>query len=659
MEAPAVVTPPLPATAPAASDATVDRRSAVPARVPALAMGAAAATVALLTCAAALLVAGGAPPTGLPDGLADPGPTVGWGLRLIRPLALVAAVVTVGSLMVAAGLGPPDRELLQRCLRLTRRTAALWSAAGVTGFVLTVCDALGVPVSAVSPSQLLPWSTDTAAVSHLALALGAAAVAMGTFATRTSSGARVLLVVALGASLTVPAAGHVAGLDDGGSSLSGLLVHVVAALVWTGGLAGLVLHLRNDRAALAIAVPRFSALALAAYLALATSGLIAVAGMLPFSGPEWVAAWSSGYAGVVAGKVALLVLLGAVGLRHRQRTLPRVLAGEPRSFLRLAAGELLLMAVAAGLATALARTPVPAQATPDHRGQSDVEELSVVTLATAWQPNAVVLVVVAVAVAAYVVAARASYDGEGRPWPRRRTVCFVSGAVLAVLTLCSSVATYAPVLLSVHVVQLLLMLLVVPALLLLGRPALLVRASRRLFSSRFGRDLLSAPATGAVATFVLLTVLYRTPLVELTLRSPWWHLLVLTVAAACGAALLRPLLAADERGAGRRGERAGWLATVAATFGILALQLGTGDKLLAAAWFSELRLGWAEPVSDQRLAGGVFALAAVALAVLAAVVVARTAPKPQSSRSRVVSPPSRGQSVTSTRPSRSSAPNGP
>lgn len=631
MKASAVVSPSLPSAEPATAGRSdeprsTDRRSVASASL----LGAAAAAVALLSCAAALLVAGGAPPRGLPAGLADPGPTVGWGLRLVRPLALLAAVLTVGSLLVAAGTGPEDRQLRDRCLRLTRRTAAVWSVTGVIGFVLSVCDSLGVPVTAVRLAQLQPWGAETAASAHLVLALGAAAVAVGTLLLRSPAGARVLLAVALGASLVVAATGHATGTVDGGASMSGLLVHVVAAMVWAGGLAGLLLHLRADRAALAVAVPRFSVLALGAYLALATSGLIALGGALPFSGPGWAAAWASGYAGVVAAKVALLVLLGAVGLRHRRRTVPRVVAGEPRAFVRLAAAELLLMAAAAGLAAALARTPVPPPTTSVHGGQGAVEELTVLTLATSWRPNAVVLVVVAVAVAAYVTAARTSYDASGRAWPRPRTACFVAGAVVAVLTLCSGVATFAPVLLSVHVAQLLLVLLVVPPLLLLGRPVQLAGAARGLSLPPSVRDLLSAPATGAVATFVLLTAVYRTPLVELTLRSPWWHLLVLALSAVCGVVLLGPVLVAHERGVDRPGERAAWLATVAVALGVLALQLGTGDRLLAAAWFSELRLGWSEPESDQRLAGGVLALAAVTVALLAGAVRARRPRKAQS-----------------------------
>ncbi len=57
--------------------------------------------------------------------------------------------------------------------------------------------------------------------------------------------------------------------------------------------------------------------------------------------------------------------------------------------------------------------------------------------------------------------------------------------------------------------------------------------------------------------------------------------------------------------------------------GLLAYQLTYGDQLLAAAWFLELRWGWVDPVADQRLAGGLTAVAALGLVALAVALVGR------------------------------------
>lgn len=611
-------------------------------------MVASVALVAFATCVAALLAAGGAPPD-LPDGIVDPGPLVGWGLPLTRLAGLLAGVLTVGSLLVAAGLGPGDPTSVRRALRGARRAATTWAATGVAGHVLGTAESAGVPLSSIGPGQLLPDPDSTASGAQLGAVVLAAVVAVGAGAAGTRSRARVLLLGGIAAALPVPVVGHVATADDGAMSLGGLVVHVGAALVWTGGLAGLLLHLRGDRDALLLAVPRFSSLALGAYVALAGSGLVAVAAALPFTGAGWSTAWSSGYAGVVGAKTVVLVLLGAAGLGHRRRTLPRLLAGEPRAFLRLAGPELVLMAAGAGLATALSRTPPPPREVVDHGEPASPEELSPAELLLTWRPDAVVLLVLGVAVAAY-LRTRGRVVAAGQVWPRHRTGCFVAGAGVAAVALCSGIAAYAPLMLSVHLVQLLVVLLVVPPLLLLGRPAALAAAAHGAGLPVGVRRLLGAPATGAVATCVLLTVVHRTPVMLLSLGSPWWHLLVLTSTLACGTALLWPVL--GEGGPARRRlvEWATWLVPVAACLAVLALQLRAGDRLLASAWFLELRLGWVDPVADQRSAGTVAGLTAVVVVTLGCVV-ALVATRP----------PRRGavHSSSSTRPRRSSAVSAP
>ncbi len=613
-------------------------------------VAAAVVVVAVAVCVGALVLAGGAP-TDLPPGIPDPGPVVGWGLPAARLAGLLAAILTVGSLLVAAGLGPDDPGSARRALRTARRSGAAWAASGIAAYGLGVAETAGVPLSSLSPGLLSPGAASTSSMAQLAAALLAGVVAAGAGGPGARARARVLLVVALAAALPVPVAGHAAA-DDTGLAVGGLAVHVGAALVWTGGLAGIVVHLRADRDALAVAVPRFSALALGAYVALTGSGVLAAAAALPLTGQGWEVAWSSGYAGVLAAKLVVVVLLGWVGLQHRRRTLPRVLAGEPRSFLRLAGLELVVMAAGAGLATALSRTPPPPRSVTDHAGTGRPDELSWASLLLSWQPQAVVLLVLGVAVATY-LHTRSRVLATGRAWPRHRTGCFLAGSVLAAVALCSGVAVYAPLLLSMHLAQLLVMLLVVPPLLLLGRPAALLEAVPGLDLPAGLRRLLATPATGAVAACVLLTVVHRTPLMALSLGSPWWHLLVLTSAVGCGLALWWPVLAEAGPARPRVVEWTAWLVPVVACLAVLALQLRTSDRLLAAAWFLELRLGWVDPVADQRLAGTVAGLTAVVLAALGcavAVVATRSPGAPQDDPAH---------SSSSTRPRRSSAATAP
>ncbi len=296
------------------------------------------------------------------------------------------------------------------------------------------------------------------------------------------------------------------------------------------------------------------------------------------------------------------------------------------------------MGAALGLASALSRTdaPVPVEVRPAHGTghptlPAVVEPLSLVELATAWRPDAIVLVVLATASVAYAAGVR-ELRRRGRPWPWARSVAFAAGIAVALVTLCSGVATYAPAVLSVQVAQLLVALLLVPLLLLLGDPAGLAvevgsarrtDAAARLFGSRAARAAGSA-VTGAVAVCALLVAVYRTPLIEVSQRSSWMHLAVLALALASGLLLLWPVLGADVvRRPGGTTEWGWCMVGVAGCLAILAAQLRYGDRLLAAEWFLELRWGWIDPVADQRLAGALVAAASVAVLALAALLGAR------------------------------------
>jgi len=99
---------------------------------------------------------------------------------------------------------------------------------------------------------------------------------------------------------------------------------------------------------------------------------------------------------------------------------------------------------------------------------------------------------------------------------------------------------------------------------------------------------------------VLVLVLYRTPLFELALRSPWVHLLVNLLTLVIGVLVVRPV--ADPLPSERAGaDRALPLVAVTVTLTLLALQLGWSDELLAGRWFLEINWPSIDPLADQRL----------------------------------------------------------
>ncbi len=616
------------------------RRGNADAPFPAAVMLACAGATAVVVCVVALVVGGGLP-VAAPAGLLDAGAVTGWMLRLAGLLTHLAAAMTVGSLMVGALLVPagPTGRLdgpVLRAVTHAGRWAGAWAVLAAVTAVLTVSDVAGVPLLDLRLDLVAAVTSSRRGVAWCLVGLAAGFVALVAGRARDVREARVLLVVAVAGLMPTLVTGHASAAADPGVVTSGLVVHVIAAMTWTGGLAGIVLHLRRSPDALALAIPRFSTLALAAYVALAASGVLTVSARLDMS----FAAWTSGYGALVVAKMVALVALGGVGHLHRRRTIPRLTAGRGTApFLRLAGAELTVMGAGMGLATALARTPVPPAPVvvdPIHGpGHSTlpgvVDRVSLGELATAWRPDAVVLLVLGLLVATYFGHVRIA-SRTGRRWPMGRSAAFVCGVAVAVVDLCSGVATYAPAMVSVQVSQLLVAMLVVPTLLLYGAPVTLwLRAGgagpgarARLLDTRVLRWLAN-PVLGAAACSALLLAVYRTPLIEVSLRSYWTHLAVLVLAVASGLMLLWPALGVDPvpepRGAA---ERISCLAGLAMCLALLAVQLRRGDGLLAAEWFLELRWGWVDPVADQRVAGLVVGMAAVALMMLTGLMAAVT-----------------------------------
>jgi len=160
-------------------------------------------------------------------------------------------------------------------------------------------------------------------------------------------------VLAVIAALGVAPGGHAASTDAGQAALVGRGLHLLGTSVWVGGLAALVLLWPGLwRARLAgVAAQGFSMLAGWAYVVVAASGLMtgyAVLGAFdPFGTP---------YARLMAAKALALLVLGGLGAWHRRRSLAGLDRAGARSFLRLAVGELAVMATAVALAVVLSTT---------------------------------------------------------------------------------------------------------------------------------------------------------------------------------------------------------------------------------------------------------------------------------------------------------------
>lgn len=210
-----------------------------------------------------------------PDlGLPDPGALTTLGLPAVRALAELRMAVTIGGLLFAAFLVAPQRSGYIDVagylgLRVTSWGAAAWAVTALLAVPLTVADTFGRPVADVLDVAIL-----IDLVPRIPTALAWALT--GLAALGVLLGARSALswrwtVVVFGASVLGPLPVAVSGHSRSGGShdlaTSSLVLHLLAAAFWVGGLIALVIltvsRERTCPAVLVVAVPRFSRLALA------------------------------------------------------------------------------------------------------------------------------------------------------------------------------------------------------------------------------------------------------------------------------------------------------------------------------------------------------------------------------------------------------------
>jgi copper transport protein len=240
---------------------------------------------------------------------------------------------------------PSTQDVVSRLLFF----AGLLTAAGAAFFRLAVGP---VPVRLLLGAFLLVFvgvsgmAHDVSTSTRFGTVMAAAAVIAGIGALLAALApfySRLELLPFLAAFVLLPAptlAGH--ALDPGRPRIMVAvdLLHVTAASVWLGGLAALALALRGGEDRI-LMLRRFSNLALASVLVLATTGVIRA-----FSELDSVSQlWSTGYGRVLLVKSGLLTVLIAVGWLNRYRLIPRVSFHGLR---RSVAAELALFIVLVG-----------------------------------------------------------------------------------------------------------------------------------------------------------------------------------------------------------------------------------------------------------------------------------------------------------------------
>lgn len=271
---------------------------------------------------------------------------------LTRMLADGSAVVVLGLAAVPFLDVPRHRaELAGRSAPVLAVAAGVWLVAELVRLVIaaaatadvTVLD-LGVRTTAEYATATVAGRADLISVLCAAAVVAAAVTVRGTRPTALIAG-----IAALGtASRTL--AGHLSDSALGGVAVT---LHALAAAVWCGLLAALVLTV-GHRGQWARVLPRFSVLSLWCVLVLLVGGVLSAA--VTLGSPA--ALIGSGYGRLLLAKVVVTAGLMALAWQNRSQWLPSARGHRVSAQVsaRRSGTELALMAVALTLAAALAVT---------------------------------------------------------------------------------------------------------------------------------------------------------------------------------------------------------------------------------------------------------------------------------------------------------------
>jgi putative copper resistance protein D len=244
------------------------------------------------------------------------------------------------------------RELVGRATVPLSAAGAVWLVAELGRLIMAAAQAAAVPVWRLGVPTTVDFALDTAAgrAGTLAVVAAAALCAATVAAPRTATVNLVAASLAAVGLMSRLITGHFFESAVGGLALA---AHIVAAALWCGALAALVLTV-DHRGQWARVLPRFSQLSLWCVLALLLGG--AVAGVDRLGVPADL--YTTGYGRLLVAKIAVAAVLVLLGWRNRTIWLPAARSHRTTAVLSRSRSlvELAVMAVALALAAGLAAT---------------------------------------------------------------------------------------------------------------------------------------------------------------------------------------------------------------------------------------------------------------------------------------------------------------
>ena len=430
-------------------------------------------------------------------------------------LNLLGGFATIGTLFAMAFLllddGGKVSTSSEKLRNFLKASAAAWFI-GVSGLIIfTLAQILNTPLSgALDVTTIRSFVTQITLGQYLAFeALIALFVFACSFQAKKIVSLIVLLLVSVAGLIAPVFQSHAASSGSHSLVIGSLVIHVIGLSMWVGGILAIAMLSASDRA---IAVPRFSQLALWSAIAVVISGAINAWARLNFT-----SAWDSTYAYIVIAKTVATIALVGIGYLHRKN-----LEGKESinwiGFARLLSVEAIIMIVTVAMGSWLSNT-----GSPDRPGAQKYDPaLAIVGFATppkptwssiflSYEPNALIIGLLVIMVALYVKGVMV-LTKRGDKWPVGRTISFAVGIAVIDFATSGGLGLYAHFSFSYHMIAHMLLAMIAPIGLVLGAPmtlALRTLPQGRTSSERGVRGSLLAALHSKVGAF------YTNPIVAL------------------------------------------------------------------------------------------------------------------------------------------------
>lgn len=546
-------------------------------------------------------------------------------LEISKFLSLAAGITTIGLLLaIAFFLNEIEGKLGDRAKALrsfTSIAALTWALATGLSIIATLANILGTDLSgALDPTSMRSFISQITLgkymFAQLCLALLVASVAIRI---KGVAGANALLLLSLAAIIAPVFESHSASSGSHALAIGSLVVHVVAISLWVGGLVAITFLKSDDRA---IALPRFSALALWAAIAVSASGTANAWARLNFQ-----SAWSSDYARLVFLKILLTAALIFFGYLNR-RQLKGSLKLNGKQLGRLLSVEVLIMTITTFVGSKLSTMQPPARAVSTQfdpglavAGIATPPPPNLWRLISLYDPDALMIGVLVTAVALYIRGV-IILTRRGDKWPVGRTVAFALGISAIDYATSGGLGVYAKFSFEYHMIAHMLLGMVAPIGIVLGAPITL--ALRTLPQGRTSEErgvrgtlialLHSKPAavfTNPVSALALfdgsLFVLYMTPLFGNLMQSHLGHLVMSVHFLLAGILFFHVIIGIDPNP--RKVPHIVRIVILFAAMSIhafFAVALLSTTTMLDQGYFASLQTPWnLDLLADQRAAGSV------------------------------------------------------